>query len=56
VGYRGPAEVSQAIRTFDAYLKDETLSTSAVEGDLKNARLRKEWMIDGHRVVISIAE
>jgi isoleucyl-tRNA synthetase len=56
VGYQGPAEVSQAIRTFNAYLKDETLSKSVVKGDLKNARLRKEWMIDGHRVVISIAE
>jgi hypothetical protein len=56
VGYQGPVEVSQAIRTFNAYLKDETLSKSVVKGDLKNARLRKEWMIDGHRVVISIAE
>jgi isoleucyl-tRNA synthetase len=56
VGYQGPAEVSQAIRTFNAYLKDETLSKSVVKGDLKNARLRKEWMIDGRRVVISIAE
>jgi len=52
VGYQGPAEVSQAIRTFNAYLKDETLSKSVVKGDLKNARLRKEWMIDGRRVVI----
>jgi isoleucyl-tRNA synthetase len=56
VGYSGPSEVSQAIRTFDSYLKDETLATSIVKGDLENARLRKEWMIDEHQVVLSIAE
>ncbi len=56
VAYSSPSEVSQAIRTFDSYLKDETLATSIVKGDLKKARLRKEWMIDGHQVVLSIAE
>ncbi|MGB8371849.1 MAG: DUF5915 domain-containing protein, partial [Halobacteriota archaeon] len=56
VAYSSPSEVSQAIRTFDSYLKDETLATSIVKGDLKNARLRKEWTIDGHQVVLSIAE
>ncbi|MGA3199155.1 MAG: isoleucine--tRNA ligase [Halobacteriota archaeon] len=56
VAYSSPSEVSQAIRTFDSYLKDETLATSIIKGDLKNARLRKEWTIDGHQVVLSIAE
>jgi len=56
IGYRCPSEVLQAIRAFDSYLKDETLATSVIEGDLKNARLRKEWTIDGHQVVLSIAE
>jgi hypothetical protein len=56
VAYSSPSEVSQAIRTFDSYLKDETLATSIVKGDLKKARLRKAWMIDGHQVVLSIAE
>lgn len=56
VAYHGPKEVSEAIRTYESYLKDETLSTSIVQGDLENSRLRKEWMIEAHRVVLSIAE
>lgn len=56
VGYRCSAEVSQAIQAFESYVKDETLSISVVEGEVANARLSKEWMIDGYRVAISLAE
>jgi len=41
VAYSSPSEVSQAIRTFDSYLKDETLATSIVKGDLKKRDCEK---------------
>ena len=56
VGYRCSAEVSQAIQAFASYVKDETLSTSIVEGEVTNARLSKEWLIEGYPVAISLAE
>jgi isoleucyl-tRNA synthetase len=56
VGYRSSSEVSQAIQAFKSYVKDETLSTSIEEGEVANAQLSKEWMIDGHKVAISLAE
>jgi hypothetical protein len=55
VGYRCSSEVSQAIQTFKSYVKDETLSTSIEEGEVANAQLSKEWVIDGHKVAISLA-
>jgi isoleucyl-tRNA synthetase len=56
VGYRCSGEVSKAIQSFESYVKDETLSTSIEEGEVANALLSKEWMIDGHKVEISLAE
>jgi len=56
VGYRCSSEVSQAIQAFKSYVKDETLSTSIEEGEVADAQLSKEWVIDGHRVAISLAQ
>jgi isoleucyl-tRNA synthetase len=56
VGYRCSGEVSKAIQSFESYVKDETLSTSIEEGEVVNALLSKEWVIDGHKVEISLAE
>jgi isoleucyl-tRNA synthetase len=56
VGYRCSSEVSQAIQAFKSYVKDETLSTSIEEGEVANAQLSKEWVIDGHKVAISLAK
>ena len=56
VGYRTSAEVSRAIQAFCSYVKEETLSTSVKEGDIADARLTKEWTVDGRRIVLSIAE
>ena len=56
VGYRCSAEVSEAIQAFESYVKDETLSISLVEGEVTDARLSKEWMIEGNPISISLAE
>lgn len=54
VSYQGAAEVSEAIKTYYSYVKDETLSVSIREGEDETAQLSKKWMIEGHPVVISL--
>jgi len=56
VGYRCSAEFSEAIQAFESYVKDETLSISLVEGEVTDAQLSKEWMIEGNPISISLAE
>ena len=55
IGLSGDSEICEAIHMYMSYLRGETLSTSVVKRELKNAKLRKEWTIEGHRVFISVA-
>ncbi|MGZ4905834.1 MAG: isoleucine--tRNA ligase [Halobacteriota archaeon] len=56
VGYRASEDVAQAIRDHYEYIKDETLSAVIIDHLLDTAQITREWIIDGHEIVLSVAE
>ncbi|MDD1721040.1 MAG: isoleucine--tRNA ligase [Euryarchaeota archaeon] len=56
VGYRASTDVAQAVQDYHQYIKDETLSAAVIDHLFDDAQLTKEWTVDGHKIVLSIAE